>query len=720
MTSRSFENRVSLCRFLNENAEKHLSPKMNVVEDRSIIYRIPAMTMMRRRTILMRPAATTLLVIILYWKVDHHQSFGFLLRSRTIHPRWPTPPPTTTTTTTTSATTRPLFFHSLSSSSSSLFSSKNDVATTSTSSTTITASKIPTEWQGQVLAALKNVIDPDLGADIVSLGFVQNLKLDTSDNDDDDDDDDDIVVSFDVQLTTPACPVKEQFKLDCERLVMTTMPWKPTRVDVTMTAQQSRRETDTVGMQQIGSIIAVSSCKGGVGKSTTAVNLAFALQKLGATVGILDADIYGPSLPTMVTPDDDVVRFVGRQIAPLQRNGVRLMSFGYVNEAGTAAVMRGPMITQLLDQFLSVISWGALDYLILDMPPGTGDIQLTLTQRLNISAAVIVTTPQELSFVDVARGVDMFDSVNVPCIAVVENMAYYEVEKPSLPSKQQSAAAAAAALDRAALKLAFFEKLESIDEDGDGLTMEDLSDELVDIVMNQVEQQAAAKVDQESSSSTTTTTTERVQIFGPGHKKRLSEQWGIEHTFSIPLLDRIAANGDAGTPFILEHADSAPAAIFMDLAKSVVSEVAKAKFAAAGGRPSIIYDQKRHVIQVSNINAGTGNVNKKNDDDGDDSQSSFLMKPADLRRACRCAMCVEELTGRQILVPSSIPETVKPLRMGPTGNYALSVDWSDGHRSLYPYRQIASLVQEEQQQLKSSKTAASKEKKEARSNQVPV
>ena len=503
------------------------------------------------------------------------------------------------------------------------------------------AREIPTEWQGEVLKQLKTVIDPDLGSDIVSLGFVQNLKLS-----------DDKTVSFDVELTTPACPVKDQFAADCDRLVR-QLPWV-SDVKVTMTAQESVTETDTFGMQQIGAVIAVSSCKGGVGKSTTAVNLAFALQSLGASVGIFDADVYGPSLPTMVEPDDDIVRFVGRQISPLQRNGVRLMSFGYVNDG--SAVMRGPMVTQLLDQFLSVTQWGALDYLIIDMPPGTGDIQLTLTQRLNITAAVIVTTPQELSFADVVRGVEMFDSVNVPSVAVVENMAYYEVEKTK-PN-----------FDYEELRQAFVEKLQSTPGVQDKGQIEQISNDLLALVEEKVQ---------------SASTSEKVQIFGVGHRERLSKQWGIDHTFSVPLLDKIAANGDSGLPFVLGNPDSPQTAIYKDLAKAVVTEVAKVKYCGSN-RPEIVYNKERHQIEI----------------DGD------IMSPADLRRGCRCAACVEELTGRQILIPSSISDNIAPLRMNPTGNYALSVDWADGHRSLYPYRQIRSMLEEQKAKAKDKEAVA--------------
>ena len=519
----------------------------------------------------------------------------------------------------------------------------------------VSETSIPTEWKGEILNGLSSIIDPDLNRDIVTLGFVQKLSLDSITGQ----------VSFDVELTTPACPIKEEFKTQCEDIV-NSFSWTNGNAAVTMTAPPpTESESEVFGVSGVKNIIAVSSCKGGVGKSTTAVNLAYALSSLGASVGIFDADVYGPSLPTMIEPDNDAVQFVGRQIAPLSRNGVKLMSFGYVNEG--SAVMRGPMVTQLLDQFLSLTYWGPMDYLILDMPPGTGDIQLTLTQKINITAAVIVTTPQELSYVDVERGIEMFDSVNVPCISVVENMAYFE---PETTEKKT------ADINEDSMRDAFVVALKK--EGIDSSSSDNLVDNLVNVARDALERGESSDEGDEN----------KIRIFGKGHKKRLSDQWGIEHTFSVPLMQQIAANGDSGTPYILEFPDSKQSKIYEKLASTVVRETVKIQYSKESERPTVAYNGGKHILEIF-----TG---------GDEGVTGEL-PPAELRRDCKCAACVEELSGRQILQPEDVPDSVMPINMVPTGNYALSVDWSDGHRSLYPYRQIKSLLLEKNEGQKESR-----------------
>ncbi|KAM7509480.1 hypothetical protein LguiA_019933 [Lonicera macranthoides] len=255
-----------------------------------------------------------------------------------------------------------------------------------------------------VLKALSQIIDPDFGTDIVSCGFIKDLNVDEAIGE----------VSFRLELTTPACPIKDMFEQQANEVVA-AVPWVKT-VNVTMSAQPAKPVFAgqlPVGLQTISNIVAVSSCKGGVGKSTVAVNLAYTLAGMGARVGIFDADVYGPSLPTMVSPENRLLEVdpEKKAIIPTEYLGVKLISFGYAGQG--RAIMRGPMVSGVINQLLTTTDWGELDYLVIDMPPGTGDIQLTLCQVVPLTAAVIVTTPQKLALIDVAKGVRMFSKLKV-------------------------------------------------------------------------------------------------------------------------------------------------------------------------------------------------------------------------------------------------------------------------------------------------------------------
>ncbi|KAK7291449.1 hypothetical protein RIF29_06602 [Crotalaria pallida] len=273
--------------------------------------------------------------------------------------------------------------------------------------------------EDDVLKALSQIIDPDFGTDIVTCGFVKDLQIDKALGE----------VSFRLELTTPACPIKDVFEQQANEVVA-MLPWVK-NVKVAMSAQPAKplfSEQLPAGLQTISNIIAVSSCKGGVGKSTIAVNLAYTLADMGARVGIFDADVYGPSLPTMVSPENRLLEMNAekRTIIPTEYMGVKLVSFGFAGQG--RAIMRGPMVSGVINQLLTTTEWGELDYLVIDMPPGTGDIQLTLCQIVPLTAAVIVTTPQKLSFIDVAKGVRMFSKLKVPCVAVVENMCHFDAD----------------------------------------------------------------------------------------------------------------------------------------------------------------------------------------------------------------------------------------------------------------------------------------------------
>jgi len=263
----------------------------------------------------------------------------------------------------------------------------------------------------QILGALRAVQDPDLHKDVVTLGFVRDLRVEGG------------RVSFGLELTTPACPVKDELKAQAERVVR-ALPGV-TEVDVSLSAAVRAPRAPGAVLPGVKNVVAVASGKGGVGKSTVAANLALALADTGASVGLLDADIYGPSMPTMFGTTARPQPAGEKSIHPVYAQGLKLMSIGFLVDPDTPMVWRGPMVHGALSQFLEQVEWGALDYLVVDMPPGTGDAQLTLTQRAPLSGAVIVTTPQEVSLVDARKGLKMFEQVKVPLLGIVENMSYF-------------------------------------------------------------------------------------------------------------------------------------------------------------------------------------------------------------------------------------------------------------------------------------------------------
>ncbi|HYE16152.1 MAG TPA: Mrp/NBP35 family ATP-binding protein [Pyrinomonadaceae bacterium] len=267
--------------------------------------------------------------------------------------------------------------------------------------------------EAEVYGALSRVKDPDLNKDIVRLGFIKDLKIEGGD------------VSFRVVLTTPACPVREQLQ-EQSRAAVASLPGV-TSVSVTMDAEvpKGRGMGEKLSVEGVRNIIAVSSGKGGVGKSTVAVNLAVSLARDGARVGLMDADVYGPNVPLMMGVARERPTVNVNKLVPLEAHGIRLMSMAVLKPGDEPMIVRGPILHGLVRQFLQDVEWGELDYLVVDMPPGTGDVQLSLAQLVPVQGAVLVTTPQEVALADVRRALRMFEAVNVPVLGVVENMSYF-------------------------------------------------------------------------------------------------------------------------------------------------------------------------------------------------------------------------------------------------------------------------------------------------------
>jgi ATP-binding protein involved in chromosome partitioning len=264
----------------------------------------------------------------------------------------------------------------------------------------------------QVLDALRVVKDPDLHKDIVTLNFVKEVRVEGGE------------VDFTIELTTPACPVRDEMKAEAERAVAALPGVTAARARMTADVK-ARGGFGRQGVPGIRNIVVVGAGKGGVGKSTTSVNLALALLKKGARVGLMDADVYGPNLPQMlgITGQPDVTE--DKKMVPVEAHGLKVMSMGMLVPPDQPVIWRGPMLHGAMQQFMRDVSWGELDYLVIDLPPGTGDVALSLSQSVPVAGAVVVTTPQGVSVSDVRKAVQMFRQLNIPILGAVENMSYF-------------------------------------------------------------------------------------------------------------------------------------------------------------------------------------------------------------------------------------------------------------------------------------------------------
>jgi len=422
----------------------------------------------------------------------------------------------------------------------------------------------------QVLQALSQIIDPDFKKNIVSLDFIKDLKIEGTE------------VSFSIELTTPACPMKNKFLKQAKELVGALEGVN--KVNVNMTAREAGRKQPVGVLEGVKNVVAIASAKGGVGKSTMAAAIACEVASRGFKVGLLDADLFGPSIPTLFNIHNPPINQVKDKLQPIIHNNIKLMSFGFLL-GDSPAVMRGPMVSNYIQQLLLNVEWGELDYLFIDMPPGTGDIQLTISQSVQLDGAVIVTTRSNLSIVDVARGILMFEKVQVPMLGIIENMAYFVCD--------------------------------SCDK--------------------------------------------KHFIFGEP-KKGLSERFGLDTLVEMPLLPGSMNNYE--TYESSEHIITMTDMLIRKLGMAQSGKVEPPKVEMLDNKVKFVWQ--------------------------DGSESVVGLKK--LRYSCQCASCIDEFTGEQILKESSINDDISVKEIFPLGNYAVSVQWSDGHSSsIYPYEQLKTL-----------------------------
>ena len=270
---------------------------------------------------------------------------------------------------------------------------------------------MPTVTKEQVMDQLRTVMDPELHKDLVTLNMVKNVAVC------------DGLVKVHVELTTPACPLKDTISKDVTDAVERIDGVQG--VELEWSAQVRAHQQTQIKLPGVKNVIAVGAGKGGVGKSTVAVLLAMGLQREGASAGLMDADVYGPSIPKMLGLEGGKPHVKGDRIIPLVQHDLKVMSMGFMVEKQQAIIWRGPMVHGVIKQFLDQVEWGELDYLIVDLPPGTGDVPLTLSQSIPMTGSVVVCTPQDVALLDATRAVKMYEQLNVPCIGIIENMSYY-------------------------------------------------------------------------------------------------------------------------------------------------------------------------------------------------------------------------------------------------------------------------------------------------------
>ncbi len=265
-----------------------------------------------------------------------------------------------------------------------------------------------------VLDALRSVRDPDLHKDIVTLGFVKDLKIDGG------------LVAFTIELTTPACPVKDQMREQARAAISRLAGVRDVQVTMAASVRTARPGDARAPVPGVKNIIAVGAGKGGVGKTTVAVNLAIALARSGSRVGLIDGDVYGPNVPIMLGAGGaQLMADEQQRIIPPERHGVEVVSMGFLAGDDSAVIWRGPMLHGVIRQFFQEVRWGQLDYLVIDMPPGTGDVALSMSQTVPVAGAIVVTTPQQVSLADSRRAVRMYQKLNIPVLGMIENMSYF-------------------------------------------------------------------------------------------------------------------------------------------------------------------------------------------------------------------------------------------------------------------------------------------------------